>query len=208
MLPFPVLIAESANFSLIVVLKRGGFKYPKSSLDRVPGAVYYWSRKTFTRRSIMDTPSAFLALLRELGTPAITIIGFAWMLFQLKKLETRVSLDIAGIKTDMAKLETKVSSDMAKLEIKVSSDMAKLETRVSSDIAKLSTEVSGLRSEVSGLRSDVKSIKGNHLPHIEAAIKELSKGTPNEDHVKAILDLSREVEQRTSDSEQVTGAII
>jgi hypothetical protein len=42
------------------------------------------------------------------------------------------------------------------------------------------------------LKADVKSIKGNHLPHIEAAIKELAKGTPNEEHVKAILDLSHE----------------
>jgi hypothetical protein len=47
---------------------------------------------------------------------------------------------------------------------------------------------------VGGLKSDVKSIKNNHLPHIEAAIHELSKGTPNEAHVKAILDLSHKAD--------------
>jgi hypothetical protein len=86
----------------------------------------------------MDTASAIIALLKELGTPAITVIGFAWVLFRLKKFETKVGSDIAELKTDM------------------------------------------------------KSIKSNHLPHIEAAIKALAKGTPNEDHVKAILDLSHE----------------
>jgi len=44
------------------------------------------------------------------------------------------------------------------------------------------------------LKADVKSIKNNHLPHIEAAINELAKGTPNEAHVKAILDLSHKAD--------------
>jgi hypothetical protein len=64
--------------------------------------------------------------------------------------------------------------------------MAKLETRVSADIAQVSV--------------DVKSIKSNHLPHIEAAIKALAKGTPNEDHVKAILDLTASSTPENSDS--------
>jgi hypothetical protein len=59
-----------------------------------------------------------------------------------------------------------------------------------------------LSSSIAALAVDVKSIKGNHLSHIEAAIKELAKGTPNEQHIKAILDLSREVELRTTDNEQ------
>jgi hypothetical protein len=88
----------------------------------------------------MDTQSAIIALLKELGTPAITIIGFGWVLFRLSKLETRFSTDIAELK------------------------------------------------------ADVKSIKNNHLPHIEAAINELAKGTPNEAHVKAILDLSHKAD--------------
>ncbi|MDR3324418.1 MAG: hypothetical protein LBS82_00305 [Spirochaetaceae bacterium] len=86
----------------------------------------------------MDTASAIVALLKELGTPAITVVGFAWVLFRLSKLENRFKTDIAELK------------------------------------------------------ADVKSVKSNHLPHIEAAIKELAKGTPNEAHVKAILDLSHE----------------
>jgi hypothetical protein len=86
----------------------------------------------------MDTLSAIIALLKELGTPAITVIGFGWVLFRLNKFEARFSTDIAELKVD------------------------------------------------------VKSIKSNHLPHIEAAIKEFVKGTPNEEHVKAILDLSHE----------------
>jgi outer membrane murein-binding lipoprotein Lpp len=104
----------------------------------------------------MDTLSAIIALLKELGTPAITVIGFGWVLFRFNKLDA------------------KVSSEIAKLEAKISSDIAKLEAKVGD------------------LKADVKSIKNNHLPHIEAAIKELSKGTLNEDHVKAILDLSHE----------------
>jgi hypothetical protein len=97
----------------------------------------------------MDTLSAIIALLKELGTPAITVIGFGWILFRLNKLEVKLSSDITGIKTDIATL-----------------------------------------------KADVKSIKSNHLPHIEAAIKELAKGTPNEEHVKAILDLSHEPDLR------------
>ncbi|MDR3324620.1 MAG: hypothetical protein LBS82_01340 [Spirochaetaceae bacterium] len=84
----------------------------------------------------MDTLSAIVALLKELGTPAITVIGFAWVIFKLKKLSSAV------------------------LELKM----------------------------------DVKSVKNNHLPHIEAAINELAKGTPNEAHVKAILDLSHKAD--------------
>jgi hypothetical protein len=89
--------------------------------------------------------SAIIALLKELGTPAITVIGFGWVLFRLNKLEAKFSSDIAGIKTEMSELT-----------------------------------------------ADMKSIKSNHLPHIEAAIKVLAKGTPNEEHIKAILDLSHE----------------
>jgi outer membrane murein-binding lipoprotein Lpp len=123
----------------------------------------------------MDTATITM-LLKELGVPAITIAGFAWVLLLLKKLEI------------------KVSSDIAKLETKVSSDIAKLETKVSSDIAKLDAKVSGLETKVSGLEVDMKSIKNNHLPHIEAAMMALAKGTENEAHVKAILDLSNRVD--------------
>jgi hypothetical protein len=110
----------------------------------------------------MDTQTVIIAMLRELGAPAITIAGFAWVIFMLN-----------ASKKDIAKLEAKVSSDMAKLDAKVSA-----------------------------LAVDMRSIKGNHLPHIEAAIKELAKGTPNEEHVKAMLDLSREVELKTADTER------
>jgi Skp family chaperone for outer membrane proteins len=161
----------------------------------------YAFRYIVMRRSIMDTASTIVALLRELGTPAITVIGFGWVLFQLKKLGTKVS-------SDMTKLETRVSSDMEKLETKVSSDMTKLEAKVSSDIAelkvdmekletKVSSDIAELKVDMSELRADVKSIKSNHLPHIEAAIKLLAKGTPNEEPIKTILDLSYE-----PDSEQ------
>jgi hypothetical protein len=51
-----------------------------------------------------------------------------------------------------------------------------------------------LSSSIAELKVDMRSIKSNHLPHIEAAIKELAKGTPNEAHVKAILDLSHEAD--------------
>jgi uncharacterized protein HemX len=138
----------------------------------------------------MDTVTAIIALLKELGTPAITVIGFAWVIFKLN-----------ASKKDMSALESKVSSDIAKLESKVSSDIAGLKTELKADISGLESKVSGLELKVSALAVDVKSIKGNHLPHIEAAIKELAKGTPNEEHVKAILDLSREVELRTENSE-------
>jgi hypothetical protein len=127
----------------------------------------------------MDTLSAIVAILKELGTPAITVIGFAWVIFKLN-----------ASKKDISALEAKVSSDMAGLDARLTSSIATLDTRLTSGIA--------------ALRADVQSIKGNHLPHIEAAIKALAKGTPNEENVKAILDLSREVELRTDDSEQVT----
>jgi hypothetical protein len=126
-----------------------------------------------------------MALLKELGTPAITIIGFGWVLFRFNKLDVKVSSDIA-------KLEAKVSSDMTKLETKLSSDMTKLETKLSSDIAKVSSDVVKLETKMSELAVDMKSIKSNHLPHIEAAIKLLAKGTQNEEPIKTILDLSYE----------------
>jgi hypothetical protein len=100
----------------------------------------------------MDTASTIIALLKELGTLAITVIGFGWVLFNLR-----------DVKKDVSDLRVEVKKD-----------------------------ISDLRVEVSDLRADVKSIKNNHLPHIEAAIKELAKGTLNEEHVKAILDLSHE----------------
>jgi hypothetical protein len=109
----------------------------------------------------MESSSAILALLRELGAPAITVVGFAWVIFKLNAAKK----DVAGLDARLTGLDAKLSSSIAEL------------------------------------KSDVKSIKGNHLPHIEAAIKELAKGTPNEEHVKAILDLSREVELRTADDE-------
>ncbi|MDR3324605.1 MAG: hypothetical protein LBS82_01265 [Spirochaetaceae bacterium] len=135
----------------------------------------------------MDTVAAVIALLKELGTPAITIVGFAWVLFRLKKLEAKGSSDIAA-------LDAKFSAGIAALDAKFSAGMAALDAKFSAGLA--------------ALRADVQSIKGNHLPHIEAAIKALAKGTPNEENVKAILDLSREVELRTENNEQaaqVTG---
>jgi hypothetical protein len=102
----------------------------------------------------MDTLPAIVAILKELGTPAITVIGFAWVLFKLN-----------ASKKDMSALDTKLSSSIA-----------------------------GLETTVSALAVDVRSIKNNHLPHIEAAINELAKGTPNEAHVKAILDLSHQAD--------------
>jgi hypothetical protein len=54
--------------------------------------------------------------------------------------------------------------------------------------------VAALKTDVAALKVDVRSIKDNHLPHIEAAISELAKGTPNEAHVKAILDLSHKAD--------------
>jgi hypothetical protein len=156
----------------------------------------------------MDTVTAFIALLKELGTPAITIIGFGWVLFRLKKLEAKVSSDISGLRTelkaDISELRTELKADTAGLRTELKADIAGLESKITG----LESKVSGLEVKVSALAVDVKSIKGNHLPHIEAAIKALAKGTPNEENVKAILDLSREVELRTSDNEQVTQVII
>jgi hypothetical protein len=110
----------------------------------------------------MDTLATVVEILKGLGTPAITIAGFAWMLLQMKKL---------------------------------SSDMTKLEAKLSSDIAGVKADVAKLNVDVTVLRADVRSIKLNHLPHIEAAMNELAKGTPNEAHVKAILDLSHKADR-------------
>jgi hypothetical protein len=94
----------------------------------------------------MDTVTV-VALLKELGTPAITVIGFGWVIFKLNES-----------KKDMAVLKTELKADIAEL------------------------------------KADIRSIKNNHLPHIEAAMMELAKGTPNEAHVKAILDLSHKAD--------------
>jgi outer membrane murein-binding lipoprotein Lpp len=123
----------------------------------------------------MDTQSAIIALLKALGTPAITIIGFGWVLFNLKKLETELKTDVSGLKADVSGLKADVSG-------------------LKADVSGLKADVSGLKADVSELKADVKSIKNNHLPHIEAAINELAKGTPNEAHVKAILDLSHKAD--------------
>jgi chromosome segregation ATPase len=146
----------------------------------------------------MDTQSAIVAILKELGTPAITVIGFAWVIFKLNASKKDISELRTELKTDMSALDAKLSSSIAGLRTELKADISGLETKVSG----LEAKVSGLEAKVSVLAVDVKSIKGNHLPHIEAAIKALAKGTPNEENVKAILDLSREVELKTSDNEQ------
>jgi hypothetical protein len=99
----------------------------------------------------METVAVTIELLKGLGVPAITIIGFVWVIFKLNKLEA------------------KLSSDIAKLDAKFTLD-------------------------ISGLKIDVRSIKDNHLPHIEAAINALAKGTSNEEHVRDIIDLSHKVD--------------
>jgi hypothetical protein len=117
----------------------------------------------------MDTLSAIVVLLKELGTPAITIIGFAWVIFKLNES-----------KKDMAVLRTEFKADNAVLRAELKADISELRAELKADIAEL--------------KVDVRSIKNNHLPHIEAAINELAKGTPNEAHVKAILDLSHKAD--------------
>jgi hypothetical protein len=124
----------------------------------------------------MDTLPAIVGILKELGTPAITVIGFAWVLF---KLNTS--------KKDMSALDARLTA----LDARLSSSIAGLRTELKADISALDAKLS---SSIAALRADVKSIKGNHLSHIEAAINELAKGTPNEAHVKAILDLSHKAD--------------
>jgi hypothetical protein len=162
----------------------------------------------------MGEASAIYAMFKDMGTPAITVAGFVLMMYMINvlkknmaKLETKVSADIAKLETkvsaDMTRLETKVSADMARLETKVSEDMARLETKVSADMVRLETNMAKLDNKVSVLAVDMKSIKGNHLIHIELAIRALSKGTDNEEYVREVLDASREVDLRMVDSEQV-----
>jgi hypothetical protein len=90
----------------------------------------------------MDTLSAITALLRELGAPAITVVGFGLVL-----------LNLSAVKKDMSELKTEFKADISELRAEVKADIVEL-------------------------NADVKSIKRNRLPHIEAAIKELSMGTP------------------------------
>jgi hypothetical protein len=54
----------------------------------------------------MDTLFAVIALLKELGTLAITIIGFVWVLFRFNKLESKVSSDIAELKVDVTSINS------------------------------------------------------------------------------------------------------
>jgi hypothetical protein len=100
------------------------------------------------------------------------------MLFWLKKLETELKADMSGLRAEVKADIAEVKADVSGLRAEVKADIANLDAKFSLGMAEL--------------KSDVKSIKSNHLPHIEAAIKALSKGTPNEEHVKAILDLSHE----------------
>jgi peptidoglycan hydrolase CwlO-like protein len=129
-------------------------------------------------------------MLKEVGTPAVTIIGFAWVIFKLNAFKTE-------FKADMSVMRAELKADNAVLRAEVKTDISELRADVSglkADVADLKTDVSELKADVSELKADMKSVKGNHLPHIEAAIHELSKGTPNEAHVKAILDLSHKAD--------------
>jgi CII-binding regulator of phage lambda lysogenization HflD len=176
----------------------------------------------------MDTLSAIVAILKELGTPAITVIGFAWVIFKLnasKKdmseldarftssisaLRTELKADISALEAKLTALDGRLTSSISALDAKLTSSISALDAKLTSRITELDgrltssiTAIDGrLTSSISALRADVQSIKGNHLPHIEAAIKALAKGTPNEENVKAILDVSREVELRMDDIEQ------
>jgi hypothetical protein len=146
----------------------------------------------------MDTLPAIVALLKELGTPAITVIGFAWVLFKLNASKKDMSALDARLSTSIAALDARSSTSIAALDAKLSTSIAELRTELKADIAGLRTElkadIAGLETTVSALAVDVRSIKNNHLPHIEAAINELAKGTPNEAHVTAILDLSHKAD--------------
>jgi outer membrane murein-binding lipoprotein Lpp len=127
----------------------------------------------------MDTLSAIAVMLKELGTPTVMIIGFAWVIFNLNT-----------VKKDMSVLKTELKADISVLSAEVRADISVLKT----DVSELKADVSVLKSDVSELKADMKSIRGNHLPHIEAAMRELAKGTPNEAHVNAILDLSHKAD--------------
>jgi hypothetical protein len=135
----------------------------------------------------MDTLSAIVEILKELGTPAITVIGFAWVIFKLNAFKT----DLSGLRTE---LKTDISGLRAELKADISGLRAELKTDISELRTELKADISELKADVSELKVDVRSIKNNHLPHIEAAITELAKGTPNEAHVKAILELSHKAD--------------
>jgi uncharacterized protein YdhG (YjbR/CyaY superfamily) len=154
----------------------------------------------------MDTVSNVVTMLKELGTPAVMVIGFAWVIFKLNVFKTEFKADNAvlryelkadnsvlrsEVKADISELRTEVKADISELRTEFKADILELRTELKSDISELRTEV---KADTAELKSDVKSIKNNHLPHIEAAINELSKGTPNEEHVKAILDLSHKAD--------------
>jgi hypothetical protein len=124
----------------------------------------------------MDTVSTIVALLKELGTPTVMVIGFAWVIFKLNTFKADNSVLRAELKADISGLRAELKTDISELRVELKADIAKLEAKVSA------------------LAVDVRSIKNNHLPHIEAAMMELAKGTPNEAHVKAILDLSQKAD--------------
>jgi peptidoglycan hydrolase CwlO-like protein len=138
----------------------------------------------------MDTVSNVVTMLKELGTPAVMVIGFAWVIFKLNVFKTEFKADNAVLryefKADISELRTEFKADILELRADVSG--------LKADVSELKSDVAVLKTDVAELKSDVKSIKNNHLPHIEAAINELSKGTPNEEHVKAILDLSHKAD--------------
>ncbi|MDR3301726.1 MAG: hypothetical protein LBT01_04250 [Spirochaetaceae bacterium] len=150
----------------------------------------------------MNNLPVIIALLKDLGTPAICVAGFAWLIYIFKKLDTKFSVleaKFSGLEAKFSGLEAKFSVLEAKF-LELEAKFLGLEAKFSG----LEAKFSGLEAKFSRLALDIKSIKGNHLPHIEAAIKALAKGTSNEEHVKEILDLSREVELKTADNEQET----
>jgi chromosome segregation ATPase len=157
----------------------------------------------------MEGISVFITILKDIGMPTITVVGFAVMMLALKKLENKVSADMAKFDTNMEKLEARVSADIAVLKADVTglkTEMSGIRTEMSgirTEIFELKSDVTGLSTEMLGLKNGMDLIKGNHLFHIEQAIKELAKGTPNEEEVNKILSATQEMERRITGSEQV-----
>ena len=52
-----------------------------------------------------------------------------------------VRIEVAKVRTDMAKMELRLSGDMAKMDLRLSGDVAKMDQRLSGEIGRLREEV-------------------------------------------------------------------
>jgi len=87
---------------------------------------------------------------------------------------SRVRLEVADLRTDMAELRAELRTDMAELRAELRTDMAELRAELKTDMAELRTDMVELRTE---LKTDNASLRAEFKADISEVHKAISNQT-------------------------------